>query len=506
MSKSRSAASPRTSPPEAKKLGESDGLLAAQAIALVLTSRYITALYGALTLTSAGLSKIPAGSFFASMAEDARGAAWPWQGPDSYATETREARSAYEDAFKVRFGKALRSEETADGAIRDLVAVLHTRSIAPAGFERLFAWIAAMDRLGQRARVEEERLATERAGELARRRPGRWILPAPRPLGWLERGSANRAYPARIAPAPSGYRAVVANAAGKEIFRATFGSRTEAEQAAGAFVSVRWQISRLPHLLDVDHSLDMSAVWNEPFGADAFAHLSRLADRVDRQARGYGLGDFTDNDAWTRIDSGDVAGLLTRFTTRLFGLSGEAARTPLTSGPEAAARTAELPSKTSGQRHSHSADEDTTAQDPWAAQNAERDSGLFLRAVLYAMASDDASATATSYAGAIGRCVSEGDDKSLLVLLSALTYFVGKVHFLRDDPFDDPAYLPYSRLLAAHFMNAATQCLPGPTAPRDEVRVANARRLAADVSQASMALVEALGIVGASAIESVSAS
>ena len=114
------------------------------------------------------------------------------------------------------------------------------------------------------------------------------------------------------------------------------------------------------------------------------------------------------------------------------------------------------------------------------------------------------SAARLSPATAIGRSVTEGNEKSLLVLLSAVTYFVGKVHFRRENPLDDPAYLPYTRLLAAHFMNEATQCLPGPSAPRDEVRIANASRLAADVSQASMALVEAIGVVGSSAVEAAS--
>jgi len=144
------------------------------------------------------------------------------------------------------------------------------------------------------------------------------------------------------------------------------------------------------------------------------------------------------------------------------------------------------------------------SEGPWAAQNAERDAGLFLRAVLYAMLSHDVSASAKVYATVIGQSVTEGNEKSLLVLLGMLIDFVGKVHFLRDDPLDDPAYLPYLRLLAAHFMNAATQCLPGPSAPREEVRIANASRLAADVSRASMALVEALEVVGASAVESIS--
>lgn len=136
---------------------------------------------------------------------------------------------------------------------------------------------------------------------------------------------------------------------------------------------------------------------------------------------------------------------------------------------------------------------------PWAAQNAERDAGLFLRAVLYSLLSHDAPASSKAYATAIGQSVTEGNEKTLLVLLSAVTYFIGKVHFLRDDPTADPAYLPYSRLLAAHFMNGATQCLPGPNAPREDVRTANASRMAADMSEASVAVVEALGIVGSSA-------
>jgi len=151
-------------------------------------------------------------------------------------------------------------------------------------------------------------------------------------------------------------------------------------------------------------------------------------------------------------------------------------------------------------------DPDTPREGPWNAGNAERDAGLFLRAVLYAMFTPDVSASAKAYATTIGRTVVEGNDKLLFVLLSSLTYFVAKVHFLRDDPFADPTYVPYSRLLAAHFMNAAVQCLPGPDSPSEEIRRANAARLAAETSQASMALVEALGIVGSSAIESAASS
>ena len=148
--------------------------------------------------------------------------------------------------------------------------------------------------------------------------------------------------------------------------------------------------------------------------------------------------------------------------------------------------------------------EPTANDGPWSPTNAERDAGLILRAVLYSLVTPTVPASAQGYASAIAKTVTEGNEKTLLVLLSGVTYFVSKVHLLRGDPFEDPAYPPYSRLLAAHFMNAATPCLPGPNAPADKIRVANAGRLAADISGPSMALVEALGIVGSSAIESAS--
>ncbi len=143
---------------------------------------------------------------------------------------------------------------------------------------------------------------------------------------------------------------------------------------------------------------------------------------------------------------------------------------------------------------------------PWSAANAERDAGLFLRAVLYSMFTPDVSPSAKAYATVVGRAVVEGDDEHLLALLTAITYFVAKVHFLQGDPFADPAYVSYSRLLAAHFMKAAAECLPGPNPPSDEIRRANGVRLAAETSKASMALVEALDIVGTSATESAAAS
>ena len=324
MSRARGVAPKDLSPAAAKQMGEVDGLHAAQAIAAVFTAAYRPALYGAVTLAMAGLSAIPSDSFFASMAQDAHGRAWPWRGSASYSAETREARKAFDDAFKESFGNALRSGATIDSAIHDLAEELQGRSTAPRGSGPLLAWIGAMDRLGQRQRPEEERLARERRAELASGRPCRWILPAPRQLGWLERGSAKRAYPTKITQTADGFVAEVINFSGTAIFRATFASMAEAEQVAAAFVSVRWQIGRLPHLSELDRTLDMGAALGGPHGADAFSRMLRVADRVDRSARGLGLGDFTDSDAWTRIDAGDVAGLIARFKTPPFGLTGAA--------------------------------------------------------------------------------------------------------------------------------------------------------------------------------------
>ena len=148
--------------------------------------------------------------------------------------------------------------------------------------------------------------------------------------------------------------------------------------------------------------------------------------------------------------------------------------------------------------------EPAASDGPWTAANAERDAGLLLRAVLYSLVTPTVPASAQGYASVIAKTVNDGDQKALLFLLSGVNYFLSRVHFLRGDPFEDPAYLPYARLVAAHFMNAATSCLPGPNAPADKIRVANAGRLAAEISGPSMALVEAFGAVGSSAIESAS--
>ena len=275
-----------------------------------------------------------------------------------------------------------------------------------------------------------------------------------------------RAYPTRVAPAPGGFVAVVANAAGDDVFRATFASPS-GSRAGRRRIRVGSLADQSPAAsAQFDKSLTWSAARNEPFGGDAFARMRRVADRIDRQARGYGLGEFTDSDAWTRVDAGDVAGLLTRFETPPFGLSEVAVSPPVIGAQEDSARTG-LPTTTPAQRDAPDTRGGSIHQGPWAAQNAERDAGLFLRAVLYAMISPNVPASAKAYATAIGQTVTDGNEKFVLVLLSSLTCYVGKVHFLRDDPFADPAYLPYSRLLAAHFMNEATQCLPGPNAPRE---------------------------------------
>lgn len=234
------------------------------------------------------------------------------------------------------------------------------------------------------------------------------------------------------------------------------------------------------------------------------------------RAQGYDHGAAALEEVLRDYDSGEVE----QASTRLAHLSSTVAHSPsatmlisiwqgtwrdagkssgVTSPPRALQPRADPPARTTGSKGEPHGKPSTDG--PWAAERAEPDAGLFLRAVLYSLLSPAASVSAKTYAAAIARSVTEGNEKTLLVLLSAVTYFVGKVHFLRDDPMSDPAYLPYSRLLTAHFMNAATQCLPGPNAPREDVRVANASRLAADSNQASMALVEALGVVGSSAVE-----
>jgi hypothetical protein len=128
MPSEKGAISPRLSMAAAKDVGKADGVFAAEAIALVLVSRYTPALYGALTLAAAGMSKIPSTGFVETMAKDAHGSAWPWRGRAAYADETRGARSAYINAFEESFAVALRSKATPGGATRDLVAALYRRS------------------------------------------------------------------------------------------------------------------------------------------------------------------------------------------------------------------------------------------------------------------------------------------------------------------------------------------------------------------------------------------
>ena len=303
--------------PEANEMGSADGMVAAQTVALVFLSRYVPALYGALTLANAGAWGLRATAFFEAMASDAYGPAWPWRGKDVF-DETYEAKWTYIEAFTSSFVRALESGATADRAIQDVGAELDVPASAPAGSRRILAWTAAMGRFGQRAWAEQERLGAERAAHLARGRPAVWILPAPRAMGWLERGSVGREYPTRVESAPGGYVAAVqSRATGKDVYRAFFASRSDAEREAAAFVSVRRQIARLPHLRELDHSLDL-VVFQEPLGKDALARVLRMADSIDRHARGIGMGVFNDDDAWHKIQAGDVAGLLARLPTLPF--------------------------------------------------------------------------------------------------------------------------------------------------------------------------------------------
>jgi len=108
------------------------------------------------------------------------------------------------------------------------------------------------------------------------------------------------------------------------IFRATYPTSSEAQEAATDFVSVRWQIGKLGHLARVDSSLTMTETFSEPFGSDAMSILLRTADRCDRSERGLGLGDFTDVEAWDMINAGNVGGLVRRLPATPFGLAANA--------------------------------------------------------------------------------------------------------------------------------------------------------------------------------------
>jgi hypothetical protein len=297
-------------------LGEADGLIAAQAVAAVFVSAYRPALYGALTLTAVALSNIPASGFYACLGEEAYGSDWPWRGGTAHKHE-----STYDKAFEPAVKAAIRTEATVGEAVRELAVALQSPATGSPDSVGILRWVAAFDRRGQRAWEEEVRLSAERDATLARRRPGAWILPAPRRHGFLERGSVTNAYPSRVEHGSGGYVAVVTRSEiGREIFRAAYATSAEAAAAAEAVASVCWQIGRLPHLARLDQSLRTGAFVGEPYGRDVMERLLRLADRVDRSERGYGLGEFTDCETWDRIERGDVAGLLARFQTPPFGL------------------------------------------------------------------------------------------------------------------------------------------------------------------------------------------
>ena len=311
------AEEPPPSSPDAAALGESDGLVAAQAVGAVLLATYRPALLGALTLAAVALSAIPAGGYYETLGADAYGSDWPWLGTGHWSDE-----SAYDKAFGQAVKSALQTEATLGDAVRELAAELQSPNPGSPGTVGILRWVAQFERRGQSAWEEEVRLSAERDASLARQRPAAWILPGPRRHGFFERGSVSSAYPSRVEQGPDGYVAVVTRGdVRREFFRATYGTAAEATAAADVVSSVCWQIGRLPHLAKLDDTLHMGTFIGKPFGRDVMEQLLRIADRVDRSERGYGLGEFSDCDTWDRIERGDVAGLLTRLATPPFGIT-----------------------------------------------------------------------------------------------------------------------------------------------------------------------------------------
>jgi hypothetical protein len=311
--------SPSLSVAAAERLGTQDGLHAGQSIALVLLARYSPALFGAVTLLAAGMSDIPADDFYEAVAADAYGADWPWPDDSDY---DYKPWSAYLQTFGQSVNASLRSEATTRGAVRDLTAKMASGEMDPSEQPEFFRWIAALDRLGQREWAEEQRLVAERLSELKRHKPAAWILPAPRSFGLFERGRATKLFSVSVDSGNGGHTARVARReSGRGIYRETFSSRPEAERAGNAFLSIRWQIACLPHLQGLDHTLFTREFFEEPFGRDGPDELLRIADRVDRSARGYELGEYSDAASWEQVRNRDVAGLLARLPVLPFGWS-----------------------------------------------------------------------------------------------------------------------------------------------------------------------------------------
>jgi hypothetical protein len=143
-------------------------------------------------------------------------------------------------------------------------------------------------------------------------------------MGWLERRTVTRDFPIRVEPVAGTNQftvTVTRRATGWVIYRGTFPSRPEGERAALAFASVRWQVAHVPELREVEFALHYVGLSNDPFGSDGVKGLQVFADRSDRFGRGHGLGLLSDNASWLCVLEGDVAGVLSRFSTRPFGWS-----------------------------------------------------------------------------------------------------------------------------------------------------------------------------------------
>ena len=92
----RPAVGPPSLSPDPAALGETDAVVAAQAVAAVLVSGYRPALYGALTFAAVALSSIPARGFYERLGEDAYGSGWPWRRRKKQAQD----RVTYDKAFE----------------------------------------------------------------------------------------------------------------------------------------------------------------------------------------------------------------------------------------------------------------------------------------------------------------------------------------------------------------------------------------------------------------------
>ena len=296
------------------ELGARDGLIAAQAIALVFLSRFTPGLAGAAQMAGVGLSSYLAEGFLEAMAERAYGSDWP---------VPRNARPTYLRQFVPALRKALESEATVTAAVRDLVFASVAPSIGPKGSEMIFRWVHALVALQEDLAQEESRLQAERQRDFDRGLPPIWLLPPARELGRTERWAFTQEFSIGVEPRPGTTMfdaTVLRRTTGLVVYRAAFPNGLDAERAAAAFASVLWQISHIPAMQAVENVLlsPFFGLRNETFGTDWAERLQAVADRSDRVGRGYGVGPIGDH-AWLSALSGDVDGVLASLPTRPFG-------------------------------------------------------------------------------------------------------------------------------------------------------------------------------------------